>query len=120
MPTIPAVIKNGRIEPLKPIDLPEGTSLLITVVDGASELAQQGSTQQHLAPEIATWNQRAIGSQATINRQIQTDLELLTERGEPIYYSQNGKLICEDANGRKFEYRPLADGSEELRSEIID
>lgn len=26
-----AIVKNGKIEPISPIDLPEGTSLLITL-----------------------------------------------------------------------------------------
>ncbi len=64
--------------------------------------------------------ERALAWQIEGNRQIQKDIDELKKMGEPIYYSKHGKLIRENADGRKFEYRPLADGSEELIVEIID
>lgn len=63
---------------------------------------------------------RALSWQTEVDRQIDKDISELKEMGESIYYSHNGKLICEHADGRKFEYRPLADGSEETIAEIID
>jgi hypothetical protein len=44
-----AVVRNGRIEPLQPIDLPEGTSVLITPNPGAEELAWSGLSLAGLA-----------------------------------------------------------------------
>jgi hypothetical protein len=44
-----AVVKNGRIEPLQPIDLPEGTSLLITTNSSAAALAWSGLSLAGLA-----------------------------------------------------------------------
>jgi hypothetical protein len=64
--------------------------------------------------------ERALSWQTAVNQQIQQDIAELKEMGEPIYYAQNGKLIREEANGRKFEYRRLADGREESIAEIID
>jgi hypothetical protein len=64
--------------------------------------------------------QRAFSWQIEVDRQIDKDIAELKEIGESIYYSHNGKLICEHADGRKFEYRPLADGGEEIIAEIID
>jgi predicted DNA-binding transcriptional regulator YafY len=63
---------------------------------------------------------RAFSWQTAVDRQIEADIAELKDMGEPIYYSQKGKLICEHADGRKFEYRPLADGSEETIAEIIN
>ena len=39
--------------------------------------------------------------------------------GEPIYYSIGRKLIREESDGRKFEYRLRADGSEEILDELF-
>jgi predicted DNA-binding transcriptional regulator YafY len=64
--------------------------------------------------------ERALSWQTAVNQQIEEDITELKEMGEPIYYSKNGKLICEHADGRKFEYRYLADGSQESIAEIID
>ena len=64
--------------------------------------------------------ERALFWQTEVDRQIEKDITELKEMGESIYYSQNGKLIREHADGRKFEYRPLADGTEETIAEIID
>jgi hypothetical protein len=64
--------------------------------------------------------ERALSWKIDVDLQIEKDIAELKEMGEAIYYSQNGKLIREHADGRKFEYRPLADGSEETLAEIID
>jgi hypothetical protein len=109
-----ATYKQGRIETSEKIELPEETSLLLDVV-GSDLLAGTG-----IEREVSDWNKRALESQIAVNHQIQKDITKLKEIGEPIYYSRNGKLIRENADGHKFEYRLLADGSEELLSEIID
>jgi hypothetical protein len=44
-----AVVRNGRIEPLQPIDLPEGTSLLITPNPSTEALAWSGLSLADLA-----------------------------------------------------------------------
>jgi hypothetical protein len=64
--------------------------------------------------------ERALSWQTAVDRQIEADIAELKDMGEPIYYSQHGKLIREHADGRKFEYLPLADGGEETIAEIID
>ena len=64
--------------------------------------------------------ERALSWQTAVNLQIQKDIAELKELDEPIYYSKNGKLIRENADGRKFEYRYLPDGSQESTAEIID
>jgi hypothetical protein len=109
-----ATYKQGRIETSEKIDLPEETSLLLDVI--SSDLL----TETGIEEVGSDWNKRALASQTAVNHQIQKDIAKLKEMGEPIYYSRNGKLIRENADGHKFEYRLLADGSEELLSEIID
>ena len=64
--------------------------------------------------------ERALSWQTAVNLQIQKDIAELKELDEPIYYSKNGQLIRENADGHKFEYRYLADGSQESIAEIID
>lgn len=74
-----------------------------------------------------TYPQYKIGeSIATIARtmqangqvQIAQDIKRLKEMGEPIYYSVGKKLIREEFDGRKYEYRLREDGSEEVLNEI--
>lgn len=55
MRTIRAVFRNGSIEPLEPINLPENTSLQIAVLDGddlpaesMASLAEMGDAFQYL------------------------------------------------------------------------
>jgi Effector-associated domain 7/TIR domain len=55
-----------------------------------------------------------------VNDRIDDEIAELKKIGSPIYYSQNGKLIRENSDGRKYEYRPLADGSEELLAEVME
>jgi predicted DNA-binding antitoxin AbrB/MazE fold protein len=50
-----AVVKNGKIEPISPIDLPEGTSLLIKLHPSNEALewsAYTAKNQQNLLPAI--------------------------------------------------------------------
>ncbi len=65
------------------------------------------------AKEALSWQEKG-------NQQIEQDIAELKAMGEPIYYEKNGKLIREDADGRKFEYYPLPDGGEEIITEITD
>jgi hypothetical protein len=52
------------------------------------------------------------------NQEVLESIARMKAMGKPIYYAENGKLIREDADGRKFEYRPLSDGTEEIIAEI--
>jgi nucleoside phosphorylase len=63
---------------------------------------------------------RALEWQTLVNQQIETEIAELKAISQPIYYSRNGKLIRENADGQKFEYRPLPDGTEELLAKVAD
>jgi nucleoside phosphorylase len=63
---------------------------------------------------------KALELQSAVNQQLKSEIAELKAIAQPIYYSKNGKQIRENADGRKFEYRPLPDGSEELLAEITD
>ncbi len=56
--------------------------------------------------------------QANGQVQIAQDIKRLKEIGEAIYYSVGKKLIREESDGRKYEYRLREDGSEEILDEI--
>jgi nucleoside phosphorylase len=60
----------------------------------------------------------ALDLQDAVNQQVASSIADLKLRGEPIYYARNGKLIRENADGRKFEYRLHSDGTEELLAEV--
>lgn len=51
--------------------------------------------------------------------QVANDIARLKVMGEPIYYEIGEKLIREEADGRKFEYRLREDGSEEILDELL-
>jgi predicted DNA-binding transcriptional regulator YafY len=51
--------------------------------------------------------------------QVARDIARLKAMGEPIYYEIGEKLIREEADGRKFEYRLREDGSEEVFDELF-
>jgi predicted DNA-binding transcriptional regulator YafY len=61
---------------------------------------------------------RAKKMQAAGQRQVATDIARLKAIGEPIYYEIGDKLIREESDGRKFEYRLQEDGTEEILGEI--
>ncbi len=63
---------------------------------------------------------KALELQAEVNQQLGAEIAELKEIGQPIYYSRNGQLIRENAEGQKYEYRPLPNGDEELLTEIAD
>jgi hypothetical protein len=50
--------------------------------------------------------------------QVARDIARLKAIGEPIYYEIGEKLVREEPDGRKFEYRLREDGSEEVLDEI--
>jgi hypothetical protein len=56
--------------------------------------------------------------QAAGQIQVARDMARLKAMGEPIYYMIGTKLVREEADGRKFEYRLDEDGSEEILDEI--
>jgi Effector-associated domain 7/TIR domain len=60
---------------------------------------------------------KALALQNAVNQQVAAEIAKFKAIGQSIYYSKNGKLIREDADGRTFEYTPLPDGGEELISE---
>ncbi len=51
--------------------------------------------------------------------QIVKDIARLKAMGEPIYYEVGNKLVREESDGRKFEYRLEEDGSEKILDEIL-
>jgi hypothetical protein len=51
--------------------------------------------------------------------QIAKDIARLKAMGEPIYYEIGNKLVREESDGRKFEYRLDEDGMEEILDEIL-
>ena len=61
---------------------------------------------------------RAKKMQAAAQVQVAQDIASLKAMGEPIYYQSGKQLIREESDGRKFEYRLRADGTEEILGEI--
>jgi hypothetical protein len=61
---------------------------------------------------------KALALQSAVNHQVATEIAEFKAIGQPIYYSKDGKLIREDADGRASEYIPTPDGGEELTSEV--
>ena len=57
--------------------------------------------------------------QAAAQVQVAKDIDLLKAMGEPIHYQKGKQLIREEADGRKFEYRLRADGTEEILGELV-
>jgi predicted DNA-binding transcriptional regulator YafY len=57
--------------------------------------------------------------QAAGQIQVAKDIARLKEMGEPIYYEIGNKLGREESDGRKFEYRLQADGTEEILDELL-
>jgi hypothetical protein len=57
--------------------------------------------------------------EAAGQHQVAKDIARLKSMGKPIHYMIGDKLVREEANGQKFEFRIREDGSEEIISEII-
>jgi predicted DNA-binding transcriptional regulator YafY len=62
---------------------------------------------------------RAKKMQTAGQIQIARDIARLKAMGEPIYYEIGNKLVREESDGRKFEYRLQADGTEEILDELL-
>ena len=61
---------------------------------------------------------RAKKMQAAAQLQADRCLDPLKAMGEPIYYQHGKQLIREESDGRKYEYRLRADGTEEILGEL--
>lgn len=57
--------------------------------------------------------------EAAGQKQVAEDIARLKAMGEPIYYMLDGKLVREESDDRKFEYRLKKDGSEEILRELV-
>lgn len=57
--------------------------------------------------------------QAAGQIQIARDIARLKAMGEPIYYEIGNKLVREESDGRRFEYRLRVDGTEEILDELL-
>jgi predicted DNA-binding transcriptional regulator YafY len=66
--------------------------------------------------DIETYARRIA---AAGQKQVAEDIARLKAMGLPIHYMIGKKLVREEADGRKFEYRLGEDGSEEILDEII-
>jgi hypothetical protein len=75
------------------------------------------STTPNMIPieDIAVMARRI---EAAAQKQVAADIARLKAMGKPIHYMSGKKLIREEADGRKFEYRLREDGSEEIMNEI--
>jgi predicted DNA-binding transcriptional regulator YafY len=62
---------------------------------------------------------RARKMAAAGQKQVAEDIARLKAMGEPIYYMVGKKLVREEADGRKFEYRLREDGSEEILGILV-
>jgi predicted DNA-binding transcriptional regulator YafY len=62
---------------------------------------------------------RARKMAAAGQKQVAEDIDRLKAMGEPIHYMLGKKLVREEADGRKFEYRLREDGSEEILSALV-
>ena len=62
---------------------------------------------------------RAKKMAAAGQKQVAADIARLKAMGEPIHYEIGQKLVREEADGRKFEYRLRDDGSEEILGELV-
>jgi hypothetical protein len=62
---------------------------------------------------------RARKMEAAGQLQVAKDIARLKAMGEPIHYMIGDKLVREEANGQRFEFRLREDGSEEIIGEIL-
>jgi predicted DNA-binding transcriptional regulator YafY len=56
--------------------------------------------------------------EAAAQKQVAEDIARLKAMGKPIYYEIGKKLVREESDGRKFEYRLQEDGNEEILEEL--
>jgi hypothetical protein len=66
--------------------------------------------------DIETYARRVA---AAGQKQVAEDIARFKAMGLPIHYMIGKKLVREEADGRKFEYRLDKDGNEEILDEII-
>ena len=57
--------------------------------------------------------------EAAAQKQVAADIDRLKAMDQPIYYSIGRKLVREESDGLKFEYRLREDGSEEILDELF-
>lgn len=60
----------------------------------------------------------ALKIQESGREQVKKEIVLTKAMKNPIYYSQNGNLIRENADGRRFYYEALPDGTDQILEEI--
>jgi hypothetical protein len=60
----------------------------------------------------------ALRIQESAREQVRKEIALTKAMGNPIYYSENGKLIRENADGRRFYCEALPDGTDQILGEI--
>ena len=75
------------------------------------------STTPNINP-IESTEAMARRIEAAAQKQVAIDIARLKAMGKAIHYEMDKKLIREEADGRKFEYRLGEDGSEEILDEI--
>ncbi|MBE9020006.1 MmgE/PrpD family protein [Chroococcidiopsis sp. CCALA 051] len=71
------------------------------IADGTSEFSQWVKETARLAQE-----------------EVKKEIALHKAAGNPIFYSRNGKLVMELADGRCYEYRRQEDGTREIIQEL--
>jgi 5-methylcytosine-specific restriction endonuclease McrA len=62
--------------------------------------------------------QEALRIQQHSRQQVKDDIAEMKALGHPIYYSENGRLIQENADGRKFYCFVQPDGTPQLSGEV--
>ena len=81
--------------------LPGENKVFTRTADGTSEFSQWVKETTRLAQE-----------------EVKKEIAFHKAAGNPIFYSRNGKLVMELANGRCYEYRRQEDGTEEIIQEL--
>jgi hypothetical protein len=86
----------------------------------AGSAVQARRLEVHAEQLLAEIEQLAQGLEVknTANQEVSESIARMKAMGKPTYYAENGKLIRENADGRKFECRLLPDGGEEIITEV--
>ena len=79
----------------------EENATIITAEDGTTKFSKWGKELERLAQE-----------------EVKKEIAFHKAAGNPIFYSRNGKLVKELADGRCFEFRLQEDGTEEIIQEL--
>lgn len=80
---------------------PGENKIFTTTADGTSDFSQWVKETTRLAQE-----------------EVKKEIVKHKAAGNPIFYSRNGKLVKELADGRCYEYRQQEDGTEEIIQEL--